>query len=470
MDSTRREFAAGTLALAAASCGPRGGPTAPGTVNDITQLNPIRVSRVAEPRSVEEVASLIGDHRGPISIGGGRFSQGGQTACDGALFIDMRTLNRILSIDAVQRTITVESGATWRQIQEAVDPLGLSPAVMQSFCNFTVGGSLSVNCHGDYVGLGPVIESVRSIRIVTADGAVRIASRAENSDLFRAAIGGYGGVGVIVEATLDLAENTKLERLRHRMRVDEYVGWHRANVLAREGVVLHHAVIYPDAYANIAAEVATITDKPLTIEDRLPPMGAPTAVERSVLDVVTHTPAGPFIHERIYDPLATRPAVVWRNYEAARDAYSLEPASRARVTYVLQEYFVPVDRFAAFAPRMAEIFRTHNANVLNVSIRHTRADPLSLLAWARNEVYSFVIYYAQATTDEAREAVGVWTRELVGAALAEGGSYYLPYQIHATREQFLAAYPAAAAFFALKRRVDPDYKFRNRLWEAYYRP
>jgi FAD/FMN-containing dehydrogenase len=108
--------------------------------------------------------------------------------------------------------------------------------------------------------------------------------------------------------------------------------------------------------------------------------------------------------------------------------------------------------------------------VLNVSIRHTRADPLSLLAWARNEVYSFVIYYAQATTDEAREAVGVWTRELVGAALAEGGSYYLPYQIHATREQFLAAYPAAAAFFALKRRVDPDYKFRNRLWEAYYRP
>jgi FAD/FMN-containing dehydrogenase len=284
MDPTRREFAAGTLALAAASCGPRGGPTAPGTVNDITQLNPIRVSRVAEPRSVEEVASLIGDHRGPISIGGGRFSQGGQTACDGALFIDMRTLNRILSIDAVQRTITVESGATWRQIQEAVDPLGLSPAVMQSFCNFTVGGSLSVNCHGDYVGLGPVIESVRSIRIVTADGAVRIASRAENSDLFRAAIGGYGGVGVIVEATLDLAENTKLERLTHRMRVDEYVDWHRVNVLAREDVVLHHAVIYPDAYANIAAEVATRTDKPLTIADRLPPMGAPTAVERSVLD------------------------------------------------------------------------------------------------------------------------------------------------------------------------------------------
>jgi len=62
----------------------------------------------------------------------------------------------------------------------------------------------------------------------------------------------------------------------------------------------------------------------------------------------------------------------------------------------------------------------------------------------------------------------MWTRELVDAARAEGGSFYLPYQIHATREQFLAAYLRADEYFAVKRRVDPQYKFRNRLWEAYY--
>jgi FAD/FMN-containing dehydrogenase len=311
---------------------------------------------------------------------------------------------------------------------------------------------------------------VKSIRVGTADGSVKTASRTENIELFRAAIGGYGGVGAILEAKLGLAENTKLERLTHRMHVDEYVDWHRANVLGRDDVVLHHAVIYPRAYTNLAAEVATLTDKPLTIENRLPPMGPPTAAERSVLDAVTHTPAGPFIHERIYDPLTARPAVVWRNYEAARDAYSLEPASRERVTYVLQEYFVPVNRFAAFVANMARVIREHDANVLNVSIRHTRADPLSLLAWAREQVFSFVLYYAQETTDDARAAVGAWTRELIDAALAEGGSYYLPYQIHATRAQFLAAYPDAETFFSQKRRLDPDYKFRNRLWEAYYRP
>ncbi len=459
--------AGATLGALASSCS-QGQSEPPHTVNDITQLNPIRVAGIAEPRSSADIAALIAAHSGPISIGGGRFSQGGQTACDGALFIDMHPLNRIHNIDTEQRTITVESGVTWRQIQEAVDPLNLSPAIMQSFSNFTVGGSLSVNCHGDYVGLGPVVESVREIELVMADGAIKTASRTENRDLFRAAIGGYGGIGVITKATLDLAENTRLERTVQRMTVADYPAWHAANI--KDDAVLHHAVIYPGAYTTIAAEVSKRTDKPVTIPDRLAPMGEPNSFQRSLLSLVTHAPFGAELHEA-YDPLiGAEPEVVWRNFEAAGDAYGFEPRSRRRTTYALQEYFVPTAHFAGFAPRLAEILRSANANVLNVAIRHTRADAETLLSWAREDVYSFVLYYAQGTTEEARAAVGDWTRQLVGAALAEGGSYYLPYQIHATRAQFVAAYPQADDYFAVKRRVDPQYKFRNRLWEAYYRP
>lgn len=467
MSVTRREFAAGAAlgALTAACSGESSDP--PNTVNDITQLNPIRVARVVEPGSFDHVAALVADNPGPVSIGGGRFSQGGQTACDGALFIDMRALNRI-AIDEASRTVTAEAGATWRQIQEAVDSKNLSPKIMQSFSNFTIGGSLSVNCHGDYVGLGPVVESVHSLRIVTADGSIRTASRDENADLFAAALGGYGGIGVIAEATLDLADNAKLERVVHRMTVADYPVWHAANVRGRANVVLHHAVIYPGAYSTIAAEVSTLTNKPLTVADRLAPLGQPSTFQRSLLSLVTHAPFGAELHER-YDPLiGAEPEVVWRNYEAAGDVYAFEPDSRRQTTYALQEYFVPVARFEAFVARMAFILREVDANVLNVAIRHTRADPLTLLSWAREEVYSFVLYYAQGVGQTARAKVRAWTRELVDAALAEGGSFYLPYQIHATRTQFLTAYPRAPEFFALKARVDPDYKFRNRLWEAYY--
>ena len=46
----------------------------------------------------------------------------------------------------------------------------------------------------------------------------------------------------------------------------------------------------------------------------------------------------------------------------------------------------------------------------------------------------------------------------------------MPYQIHATDAQFHQAYPKAKALFALKQQLDPNYTFRNRLWERYFPP
>jgi hypothetical protein len=92
------------------------------------------------------------------------------------------------------------------------------------------------------------------------------------------------------------------------------------------------------------------------------------------------------------------------------------------------------------------------------------------MAWARHEVFAFVLYYKQGTDPAARKAVGPWTRELVDAAISYGGAYYLPYQILATPQQFHAAYPNADKLFALKQQVDPANKFTNSLWDAYYQP
>jgi FAD/FMN-containing dehydrogenase len=130
---------------------------------------------------------------------------------------------------------------------------------------------------------------------------------------------------------------------------------------------------------------------------------------------------------------------------------------------------VPVERFDAFVARMREVLRRHDVNVLNVAIRHATVDPGSTLAWARTEVFAFVIYYKQDTDAAARDAAGVWTRELTDAALSLGGSYYLPYQLHATDAQFRRAYPRASDWVALKRRLDPAGKFRNALIDKHLR-
>ena len=45
-------------------------------------------------------------------------------------------------------TITVQAGATWEKLINYLDKFNLSVSEMQSYYNFTVGGSISVNCHG----------------------------------------------------------------------------------------------------------------------------------------------------------------------------------------------------------------------------------------------------------------------------------------------------------------------------------
>ena len=117
---------------------------------------------------------------------------------------------------------------------------------------------------------------------------------------------------------------------------------------------------------------------------------------------------------------------------------------------------------------MSEILKRHRVNVVNISVRHAYKDPGSLLAWAREETFAFVLYYKQRTRINARERVAVWTRELINAVIAHDGAYYLPYQPHATPEQFHLAYPNAEKLFANKRQYDPNYRFRNCLWEKYY--
>lgn len=438
-------------------------------VNDVTGLNPIRVWAVATPTSIDEVREAVSRADGPISVGGGHFSMGGQTASPGSLHLDMRALNQVLEFHPQDRVIRVQAGCRWCDIQRFIDPHDLSIQIMQTYANFTVGGSLSVNVHGRYVGLGPLILSVRSIRMVLANGDLVETSAERNSELFHGAIGGYGGLGVIVEAELQLTDNTRVQRAHACMPTRRYAGYFHERVRSDGEAVFHNADLYPPHFERVRAVTWRRTSNAVTVPQRLQPLRRHFPLHRYFFWAFTESIGGKWRREHLLDRLIylSRP-VHWRNYEAGYDVAELEPESRKRSTYVLQEYFVPVARFDEFVARMAEILKRHRVNMVNVSVRHAFADPGSMLAWAREEVFAFVLYYKQRTRANARARVAVWTRELIDAAIACGGTYYLPYQPHATPAQFHRAYPRASELFALKRRVDPDFRWRNVLWDTYY--
>lgn len=469
---SRRSFLALALADAGlASLVPAPALAATGLmVANVTGLYPVRVARIAEPRSAKDVAALVTGWPGAVAVGGGRYSMGGQVAVEDGLHLDMRQMNGLVWLRAPEATVRVQAGMRWRDLQDHVDPVGLAVKTMQSYSNFTIGGSVSVNAHGRYVGHGPVGHSVRALQLVLADGTIVEASRTVNADLFRAALGGYGAVGVITEVELDLAPNVRIERIVEKVALADYVGHFRRRVLGNPAAVLHNADLLPPDFDG-PVSVSWLRARPdaaLTEPAPLVPRGQAYRLEQNVIRAVTEWPGGAWLRRSLIHPLLTSgPAIRWLNHEASLDAAELEPRSRERSTFALQEYFVPERRFEAFAREMVGVLRARGVEAVNVSIRHAPADRDALMRWAREDVFSFVLYHKQGTASSEREEVGRWTRALIDAALRHEGRYYLPYQLHASRAQFDAAYPEAAELRAVKRRHDPDGKFSNELWRRY---
>ncbi|TLU65696.1 FAD-binding oxidoreductase [Thalassotalea litorea] len=438
-------------------------------VNDITGLNPISVAKIIVPNSTDEIAKAVRSHNGKISIGGGRYSQGGQIAFEDSLHLDMRQFNEVLTLNEKLQTIRVQSGITWRELQEYIDPYDLSVKIMQSYSNFTVGGSLSVNVHGRYIGEGPIIRSVSSITLVLANGEVITASPDQNPELYFSAIGGYGGIGVIAEVTLELEKNTKVRRQSVTMELNNYPAYFAKQVLKDERVIFHNADIYPPNYEKMRAVSWTLTDQPVTESKRLVDKNQDYLIEPVLAELVAHHESAKWLRQYILEPaLYSFDMVHWRNYEASYDVNQLEPINRDTYTYALREYFVPIDKFGTFTESMVDIFQKHNVNVLNVSVRHALPDTGSYLAWAEQEVFAFVVYYRQQTNIEGRNRVNRWSKEMIDAAISSGGTYYLPYQLHATSQQFHQAYPRANEYFAVKKVVDPHNRFSNKLLERHF--
>ena len=438
------------------------------TVANVTGLNSVVVARIETPSSAADIARAVQAWPGKVAIGGGRYSMGGQVAFANGLHLDMRAMNRLIWVRREAKAVRVQAGMRWRDLQDVLDPLNLAVKVMQSYSNFTVGGSVSVNAHGRYVGVGPVGSTVRALQMVLADGSVVEASRNQHAELFRAAIGGYGALGVITEVELDLRDNTRIERIVAEVPLADYVSFFDRQVHADPASILHNADLLPPHFDAPVCVTWRATDKTLTEQARLVARGQSYGLEQNLLWVLTEVPAADRLRKSVLHPLLTaRPTVKWLSHEASLDVAELEPRTRRASTYVLQEFFIPRRNFLPFAQALGPALRANHVEAVNVSIRHSPADGTTLLAWAKDEVFSFVLYFKQRTWDTAQAEVGRWTRALIELTLQHDGRYYLPYQLHASQSQFARAYPEIDELRRLKSSFDPAGKFTNSLWAKY---
>ncbi len=480
-DPTRRTTLSGLAAVAAVSSAslPLAGPPARGAdplvLNDASRLNPTRVARHTRldgpaDKTVAALRRLLAEAAAegrPVVMGGARHSMGAQSLCAGASAVTDAGFR--LEPDPAGSRFLVSAGARWRAVVPALDRVGLSVPVMQSNSDFSVGGTLSVNGHGWAVPFGAFAASLRRFRLVLADGTLVSCSRDENAELFRAAIGGYGLLGIVVDVELDAMPNAALRPSLRVMRADE-LGPALAGAVRDASLRMAYgrlSVMPGDLLGEALLVTFAETTGPVT------PLGSGDGTlfglaSRILLRAQSGSDLGKAARWWAETALAPRlaPATVTRNRLLAQPVTSLgSPA--AGHTDILHEYFLPPGRLAEFLTCCREALPASGQDLLNVTLRYVAADPVSLLAFAPEPRVAAVMLFDQARTDTAEASMRRLTERLVDGALALGGSFYLPYRLHARRDQVRRAYPGLDAFLALKRRHDPAGRFRNALLDAY---
>jgi len=455
-------------------------------VNDVhSRLNTTRVAEIVRPRDIDELRVAVLDAAGrdlPVCPAGGRHSMGGQQFCEGAVLLDMRGMTRTVEFDAVRGLIEMEAGAMWTDVIRATHDLqaGAPRWVIRQkqtgADDLTLGGSVSANAHGRGLTMGPMVDDVQELTLVTADGELVRCSRTRNAELFSLVVGGYGLFGVIATVTLRLRERTKLRRVVNILDVEDAVpafyrrleegceyGDFQYAIDPTDGDFLRRGVLACYAPAGPDAEVVG-PDAALSQEQWIGLLRLALTRKREALQRYSQHYLS--THGNVYWSDTMQLSTYVPSYVEILNELEGERAG-PRESLMIGELYAPTGELLDFLGAARRVLRETGAEDIYGTIRAIREDTTTFLPWARQD-YGCVIFNLRTRhTPEGVAHTNEVFRRLNAAALQRGGSFFLTYGRAADRGQIERAYPGFPEFLERKREYDPELRFQSEWWRWY---
>ncbi|MCL7713647.1 FAD-binding oxidoreductase [Stenotrophomonas mori] len=172
---------------------------------------------IALPGSVEEVQAVVrwaNAHKVAVVPSGGRTGlSGGAVAADGELVLSLERLNKALDFNAVDRTLTVQAGMPLEVLQNLAREQGLLyPVDFAARGSCSIGGNIATNAGGiRVIRYGNTREWIAGLKVVAGNGELLAFNKGliKNSsgyDFRQLLVGSEGTLGIVVEATVKLAD------------------------------------------------------------------------------------------------------------------------------------------------------------------------------------------------------------------------------------------------------------------------
>jgi FAD/FMN-containing dehydrogenase len=164
--------------------------------NGMIDRKPAIIVRCIDVADVIASVNFARNQKLAVAVRGGGHSGPGVCTVDDGLVIDLSRMKGV-RVDPEARTVRVEGGAKWGDVDHATHPFGM--ATPSGFISTTGVGGLTLGGGIGYLARthGLTLDNLLSVDMVLADGRFVTASAKKNDDLFWAVRGGGGNFGVV---------------------------------------------------------------------------------------------------------------------------------------------------------------------------------------------------------------------------------------------------------------------------------
>ena len=180
---------------------------------------------VATPESAEDLVEILTDEvrfPAPVRPAGSMHSTARMNGDDGGTMVDMKAMNRILHF--TDDTVTVEAGATYIVVSNALKERGLQFHVNTEIGNVTLGAMACAATKDSSFpgGFGQISSYVTAVRLVTPDGKLREITERDNPKEMQLIRSSYGLMGIIYEVTIKVRPTTALSVRHYSLSIDNF--------------------------------------------------------------------------------------------------------------------------------------------------------------------------------------------------------------------------------------------------------